>query len=96
MSSQPNNKSESDSLRKIPLPGILRLAVAFALLAIVLGVAAKNMVVDLDLFHEMSLYRQMESENRMPRTDAFAYTPTVEPVVHHEWATGAVLSLIHI
>lgn len=71
--------------------GILTGAVAFALLAIVLSVAAKNMVVDLDLFHEMALYRQMESENQMPRTDAFAYTPTVEPVVHHEWATGAVM-----
>ena len=91
MSSQPNSKSESDSLPIIPLPIVLRLAVAFALLAMVLGIAAKNMVVDLDLFHEMSLYRQMESENKMPRTDAFAYTPTVEPVVHHEWATGAVM-----
>ena len=54
---------------------ILPWTVAFALLALTLSYAAKNMVVDLDLFHEMSLYRQMESENQMPRTDAFAYTP---------------------
>lgn len=68
-------------------------AVAFALLGAVLAIAAKNMIVDIDLFHEMALYRQMESEGHMPRTDDFAYTPTISPVVHHEWATGAVLYL---
>lgn len=68
-------------------------AVAFALLGAVLAIAAKNMIVDIDLFHEMALYRLMESEGRMPTTDDFAYTPTIEPVVHHEWATGAVLYL---
>lgn len=71
--------------------GILPWAVALGLLSSVLAVAAKNMDVDMDLFHEMALYRQMESEGKMPTTDDFAYTPTIEPVVHHEWATGAVL-----
>ena len=65
--------------------------VGLALLATLLAIASKNMIVDLDLFHEMSLYRQMETEGAMPTTDAFAYTPTNNPVVHHEWATGAVL-----
>lgn len=65
--------------------------VGLALVATLLAIASKNMIVDLDLFHEMSLYRQMESEGAMPTTDAFAYTPTNNPVVHHEWATGAVL-----
>lgn len=72
---------------------ILPWAIAFGLLSAVLAIAAKNMIVDLDLFHEMALYRQMETEGQMPTTDAFAYTPTIEPVVHHEWATGAVLYL---
>ena len=66
-------------------------AVGVALLASLLAIAAKNMVVDLDLFHEMALYRQMELEGAMPTTDAFAYTKTNDPVVHHEWATGAIL-----
>ena len=70
------------------------LAVGIALLSALLAIAAKNMVVDLDLFHEMALYRQAESEGAMPTTDSFAYTPTNNPVVHHEWATGAVLYLI--
>lgn len=69
-------------------------ALGAALLATLLAVASKNMIVDLDLFHEMSLYRQAVSEGQMPREDAFAYTPTNNPVVHHEWATGAFLYLI--
>lgn len=52
------------------------------------------MIVDLDLFHEMSLYRQAVNEGKMPLEDAFAYTPTNNPVVHHEWATGAFLYFI--
>ena len=66
-------------------------AVAIALVAAVLGVASKNMIVDLDLFHELSLARQIDQEGRMPTTDAFAYTPTIEKVVHHEWLTGVCL-----
>ena len=65
-----------------------------ALAAALLAVASKNMVVDLDLFHEMALYRQAEVEGSMPTTDAFAYTPTNESVVHHEWATGAILYVL--
>lgn len=77
-------------------PRIFAWAVGFGLLGAVLAVAAKNMIVDLDLFHEMALYRQMETEGQMPTTDAFAYTPTIEPVVHHEWATGAVLYFVTV
>lgn len=68
-------------------------AIGFALLSIVLAIACKNMVVSLDLFHEMALYRQMATEGVTPTEDAFAYTPTIAPVVHHEWATGALLYL---
>ncbi len=75
---------------------VLPWAVAFALFGFVLAIAAKNMIVDLDLYHEMSLFRQMQADGEMPRTDAFAYTPTVEPVVHHEWATGAIMYLVSV
>lgn len=68
--------------------------VVIALLATLLAVASKNMIVDLDLFHEMALYRQAVDEGAMPVTDAFAYTPTNNPVVHHEWATGAILYVV--
>lgn len=45
-------------------------------------------VVDLDLFHEMALAREVIKLGYVPWTDSFAYTPTVEIVVHHEWGLG--------
>jgi hypothetical protein len=66
-------------------------SVGFALLMSVLAMAAGFMVVDIDLFHEMALFREFLFTGRMPLTDQFAYTPTLPKVVHHEWATGAVL-----
>lgn len=66
-------------------------ALALALAAAVLAVASKNMVVDLDLFHELSLARQIDQEGQMPTVDSFAYTPTINKVVHHEWLTGVFL-----
>lgn len=44
-----------------------------------------------DAFHEMSLFREALLTDEFPTRDLFAYTPTVQPSVHHEWATGAVL-----
>lgn len=69
----------------------ISLAVAMALVAAVLAVASKNMIVDLDLFHELSLARQIDQDGAMPLSDSFAYTPTIEKVVHHEWLTGVFL-----
>ncbi len=61
------------------------------MLMTVLAIASNYMVVDIDLFHEMALFRQYLTDGRMPMADDFAYTPTLEKVVHHEWGTGAVL-----
>lgn len=47
--------------------------------------------VDLDVFHQMSLIREALASGAIPRTDVFAYTRTLDPVVHHEWGTGALL-----
>ena len=69
----------------------LTIAVALALATAVLVVASKNMIVDLDLFHELSLARQIDQEGLMPTKDSFAYTPTIDKVVHHEWLTGVFL-----
>lgn len=44
-----------------------------------------------DVFHEMALYREALVRGDFPQEDLFAYTPTVNPAVHHEWATGALL-----
>jgi hypothetical protein len=47
--------------------------------------------IDPDAFHEMALFREALRTGRVPTEDVFAYTPTVSPCVHHEWATGLVL-----
>ncbi len=47
-----------------------------------------------DAFHEMALFREYWTTGLFPIQDHFAYTPTVDPVVHHEWGTGAVLYFV--
>jgi len=65
-------------------------AMAFFLISLSFLIASRRNGVDIDLFHEMCLARQFAEEGTFPQTDAFAYTPTVEKVVHHEWGTGAI------
>jgi hypothetical protein len=47
--------------------------------------------LDLDDWHLMSLAREALRLGHLPLTDRFAYTPTVYPVVQHEWGWGFVL-----
>src|SRR5581483_11849988 len=35
--------------------------------------------------------REIVAHGRVPDRDVFAYTPTMELVIHHEWGTGIVL-----
>jgi hypothetical protein len=46
---------------------------------------------DPDMFHEMSLARAIFHRGAFPQRDLFAYTPTIAPVVHHEWGAGVIL-----
>lgn len=71
----------------------VRLA-AWVLLALASGFiayVARVHEVTHDVFHEMSLYREALVLGDFPQEDVFAYTDTVSPSVHHEWATGAIL-----
>ena len=68
----------------------LIVAMGFFLISLSFLIASRRNQVDIDLFHQMSLARQFNEEGTFPLSDAFAYTPTVDPVVHHEWGTGAV------
>ncbi|MFO1063857.1 MAG: hypothetical protein U0892_08350 [Pirellulales bacterium] len=56
-----------------------------------LALEARLGLVTHDAFHEMALYREYVRTGEFPQNDVFAYTDTVSPSVHHEWATGAVL-----
>jgi hypothetical protein len=71
--------------RAIPVGKLVALATAALLFA---GGAAG--AIDGDLLHELALFREILASGRIPTTDSFAFTPTVEPVVHHEWGFGAL------
>ncbi len=68
-------------------------ATCFGLLGALMATICRSTVLDLDLFHEMALFREALATGWLPAGDPFAYTPTVELVVHHEWGTGAVIYL---
>ncbi|MDX9754009.1 MAG: hypothetical protein RBU29_08615 [bacterium] len=46
--------------------------------------------IDLDMWHQMALIREAFELGKIPYSDCFAFTPTVYPVVHHEWGCGLV------
>jgi hypothetical protein len=68
----------------------------FGVLALLFKVTAVFTVADLDMFHEMALFREALTSGWIPRVDVHAFTPTVYPVVHHEWGTGAILYLLAV
>lgn len=65
------------------------LALYGALAAFLLSRTAGG-VIDLDLYHEMSLAREAIRLGYVPWRDSFAFTPTVDVVVHHEWGLGLI------
>lgn len=68
---------------------------AFALASgsLLLWVSSRYPFIDLDVFHQLALAREALRQGGLPSGDVWAYTPTVQKVVHHEWGTGAVLYL---
>ncbi|GAB5402700.1 MAG: hypothetical protein Aurels2KO_09310 [Aureliella sp.] len=73
--------------RDVYLAAWILLAVAAGFLAYI----ARTHEITHDAFHEMALFREALVAGAMPQEDVFAYTPTVDTSVHHEWGTGAVL-----
>ncbi len=67
-----------------PTPAAVLFTVAWSLLL----VAGAATFVDPDVWHSMALAREALRLGHLPLEDRFAYTPTVYPVVHHEWASG--------
>lgn len=63
----------------------------FGLVGQLVAYLADARMVDIDVFHQMSLIREALATGAIPRRDVFAYSPTLDPVVHHEWGTGALL-----
>ncbi|MEZ6134790.1 MAG: hypothetical protein R3C53_07765 [Pirellulaceae bacterium] len=78
--------------RDVIMAAWLLLAIACGFLAYI----ARMHEVTHDAFHEMSLFREALIDGEIHKQDVFAYTPTVNPSVHHEWATGAVLYFVSV
>jgi hypothetical protein len=54
-------------------------------------VSARGATFDPDGYHGMALFRYWLRTGVFPLGDVFAFTPTVFPVVHHEWGAGALM-----
>jgi hypothetical protein len=78
--------------RDARLIGWMMLALAAGFLAYV----ARMHEITHDAFHEMCLFREALVEGQLPQQDRFAFTATVNPSVHHEWGTGAILYLASV
>ena len=73
--------------------GSTALAGVLALCALLLLGVLQSNFVDPDVWHEIALIRQARAEGALPTRDTLAYTPTLQPSIHHEWGTGAILYL---
>ncbi len=62
-----------------------------ALAAVFLAYVARVHEITHDVFHEMSLFREALVRGDFPQEEVFSYSDTVNPSVHHEWGTGAIL-----
>jgi len=76
-------------------PCVRRIAF-FGLFGVLFAILSAGTHVDLAVFHELALIREAIALGRLPTKDVFAYTPTISPVIHHEWGTGAVLYLVSV
>lgn len=57
---------------------------------------ASHNVIDLDLWHELSLARETIRLGALPHSDFLAYTPTVPRMLDHEWGAGMLAwALLH-
>ena len=68
-------------------------ALLFGVAGIFLAYISRVTLASNDMFHAMALFREALSLGWIPQEDLYAFTPTVSPAVHHEWATGAILYL---
>ena len=93
---EPASESNSTQPNGGPHPLWLRAAVWFGMLGMLVACLSRMTTIDPDVFHELALIREAFQIGRVPVADQFAYTPTIYPVVHHEWGTGAVLYLAAI
>jgi len=57
--------------------------------ALLLALISYNFI-DIDLWHQMGLIRASLRAGHLLTQDPFAYTPTIQPMVDHEWGAGVL------
>jgi hypothetical protein len=72
----------------------IRAVICFGLSAIFLGFISYFNKIDHDLFHQISLFREVIKTGKFPHQDIFSYTSPLSTVVHHEWGAGAIIYLL--
>lgn len=63
---------------------------AFAACAAFLFALIAYNFVDIDIWHQMALIRESFQARHLLRQDPYAYTPTIQPWIDHEWGAGAI------
>lgn len=71
--------------------GIAHLAATISLLAFALLLTMRQNLLDLDVYHQMALFRAAIQLGHWPMDDVFAFTSKPGPSVHYEWGMGAIL-----
>ena len=85
----PRDSNDADDQVAL-LPTSALSVVAIAGLLVMFGYRTTRPIVDLDMWHMMSLARELFTLGYVPWADDAAFTPTLYPVVHHEWGAGIV------
>ena len=80
-------KSPAPSARSVRIAHVVCLCALCVLLAYLLST---DNVADVDLYHQMALFRAALQKGWIPFEDLFAYTSDAHPSVHYEWGNGAV------
>jgi len=70
-------------------PGRYRTLVYVFGTALLLALISYNFI-DIDLWHQMGLIRASLQAGHLLSQDPFAYTPTIQPLVDHEWGAGVL------
>ncbi len=65
-----------------------------AIILIIYIMVAGNNFADPDLWHRLAVGKLLFKTGAVPKTDIFAYTPTKELWIDHEWGSGAVFYFI--
>jgi len=79
-----NNHNKNKHIDLLIEVGLFFSVISFLMLALSKGVA------DPDLWGYLSFGRLFWHSNKFPYQDVFAYVPTLNPWVYHEWLTGVL------